>query len=191
MRGAGRGLVESGEVNRPRYWPRLPHLLWNIFCAVSLLIFAGSVAVWVRSYFVRDYIIWRGVLKEPSSEPMRTRNLEYLLYWTRGVIQLERRRFEYLESHNEHSAWTHGEEPPVPWSFTPGSPTAPINVHFGSFQFRYDRQPYVNSWFSGQLLACPLWLFLPFAAPPLLWWRRRRRESARGFPVETLVEKKG
>jgi hypothetical protein len=34
----------------------------------------------------------------------------------------------------------------------------------------------------------PLWLFLPFAIPPLLWLRRWRKTRGRGFLVETKKE---
>jgi len=32
-----------------------------------------------------------------------------------------------------------------------------------------------------------LWLFLPFAIPPILWLRRWRRRATRGFPVEVTA----
>ncbi len=33
-------------------------------------------------------------------------------------------------------------------------------------------------------LTVPLWVFLPFALPPILWWRNRKKSRGCGFPIE-------
>jgi hypothetical protein len=59
-----------------RWKPRVKRWARNIFCAMSLLVFVGSVTLAVRSYFVADqinYLAWR--VAPPNNSSFGNANL--------------------------------------------------------------------------------------------------------------------
>jgi len=137
----------------------------NFFCALSLLVFVTSVTIWVRSYFVRDLVVW-------SWREVPTRDVGWELESTRGRCGVIRHWIDYD---------------------SPKSPM-PSNLKYFKFEPK-DLVGFVNTKsfkslgvasHSAQGLAIPLWLFLPAGIPPFLWWRKwRRGRGGRGFPVQS------
>jgi hypothetical protein len=162
----------------------LPRRANSILCAASLLVFFLSVTLWVRSYFVGEWIRRVNYWTDATAESDVTHALYYGVSWNWGTVTLRRFSAGYASRALAGITWSHsnfkpGREPPFP-----RSPSDRINVAFGDFQLYYIVVPLNKGWASQQYLAFPLWVFLPAGIPPLLWWRRWRRKQGRGFPVE-------
>jgi hypothetical protein len=157
---------------------------FHIFCAVSLLVFAGSIVLWVRSCFVSEGIARREVHSGWVDDVMAGRSLIYAAGSAGGCIGFYRYRSEFNTILPGRSGWEYKKWPPIDYAPAPASPSDRINVHFGGFQWVHSIHVDRYGWTSHQSLTLPLWIFLPAAIPPILWWRRYRRKDKRGFPVE-------
>jgi len=85
------------------------HLRWgkNIFCLFSLLIFASSVAICVRSYFVQENFGRRW-------QPIPTRTLTFDVSCSLGAVAMDRFQEDYEPSKRDDSEWDRGQiRPPV------------------------------------------------------------------------------
>src|SRR5207249_28977 len=75
------------------------------------------------------------------------------------------------------------EQRPGPWSIPVKAPGDRVNVSFHGFELLHavDQNDFLvqRRWF----LRLPLWLFFPFAIPPVIWWRSWCRRGGRGFAV--------
>jgi len=148
---------------------------WNLFCLVSLLVFVSSVTIWVRSYFVGDYVTYWSSATASCNIVCR-----------RAALRLEYIRYDdWMGSLRRERNWFYSTFPPqleplqIPkadWSVD--FKIASIHLSQGSRTMR--------------ALIFPLWLFLPAGVPPFLWWRKWRTKGgrgARGFPVSVAGEK--
>jgi len=89
---------------------------------------------------------------------------------------------------DQEARWSYkAEKRPAPWALLVKSPADRVNFSLGDFELlsMSDQEDYwiTTDWF----VRLPLWLFLPFAIPPILWLRRRSRRAIRGFPVEMIA----
>src|SRR6266516_4334480 len=67
----------------------------NLFCLVLLLVFVGSVVIWVRSYSVREAIVaWSGTT-DVTEQPARWRFLEFRVVSACGTVRMVRSRYDY------------------------------------------------------------------------------------------------
>jgi len=150
--------------------------VWNISCALSLLIFTTSVTLWVRSYWRYDYIAWTG---EPAPRSSKVWGIAcsfgavvfYHSYHqgatydpgTKGLLTMHSREPETLQlPRQKDDHW---------------------NLAVAGFQTVYGVSPHRTGSDSYHHLMIPLWLFLPAGIPPFLWWRKRSTSGGRGFPV--------
>ena len=152
----------------------------NILTVLSLLIFVGSVTLWVRSYFVSEMVWWEGLRTA-------TQTLSYHAVSGRGTVGILRVRYERLAlSHRPAPGWSYIRADEPRGVHVVSLPDSRLRVEWGPFQLLSGvRTGPRGQWSSEQWLVLPLWLFLPAAIPPVLWWFRRRPRNARGFSVET------
>jgi len=150
--------------------------VWNIFCALSLLIFATSVTLWVRSYFVRDvnYRIWR---------PTSGRIESYETDCSRGAMQFAHTGSKDDGQTNFAGGWKHERVPMLVTLDLESELACPNHLHLPGFQFVLVRENKLIQQGSGWGVQFPLRLFLIFAIPPVLWWRKWKKNRGRGFPV--------
>jgi hypothetical protein len=155
---------------------------WNIFCALSLLIFATSVTLWVRSYFATEVFGWFQIERDGSGA-------EYSLLYQRDIVGFRIFRSDVLRQSPTFRGWRHLRFPPTS-IYPPGNQQIDyVNLQFARFVFHFRRNRIYPSWFTDLVVHIPLWLFLIFAVPPLLWWgKRRKRLGGRGFPVAAATD---
>jgi hypothetical protein len=160
--------------------------LWNIFCALSLLIFILSVMIWVRSWFVGEAVARYRVWPDQVHQPATFRGSTYAIAWGSGAILIGRVQYQLRGVASLPSSPEYRYEKKPPHSLVAASSKGDgFNLQLGQFQLRYAVNTDPAGWTSHQSLTLPLWLFLPAAIPPLIWWRRwqRRHLHLRGFPV--------
>lgn len=122
----------------------------------SLLLCAAACALWVRSYFVGDGVVWK-----PGDDPPY-----YRAYVGRGVVRLGSGRYDF--DHPTHVDFSADATPDRPAGFHPGT-----LAHRLSFDFHRGPDskgnPTSDAFF-------PLWsVLLTTAVLPALWARRVRR----------------
>jgi hypothetical protein len=155
----------------------------NLCCLFSLLVFVGSVALWVRSYFVCETIITSTVHTDSHRNPVWSGFVDYIVTWARGTIGFDRWRVEYEGSPGVGGQWNYRRSEPIKTAIMVSSPEDKLNLHAGGFQLLYSvRTDELTATYEHRLVL-PLWLFLPLGIPPLLWWRRWKRNRGRGFAV--------
>jgi hypothetical protein len=93
---------------------RLLRILFNAITILSALLCVGTVALWGRSYWIGEHVIWTRVIEPPSSrnpgEPL----------WTYRIVDGELSRGQlFVEivpptrlTRRKHPAWLHYTEPP-------------------------------------------------------------------------------
>jgi len=149
---------------------------WNIFCALSLLILATSVTLWVRSHRLGETV---GYTFQTESGIQGG----CFATWDSGMILVERWRQKvgpYLEG---PPGWLHSYQGPFDPCRLQDVSNERIALIFGISRLGYGSFMDAHGQYARQCLVFPLWLFLIFAVPPLLWWRGRRKLGGRGFPV--------
>jgi len=160
---------------------------WNIFCALSLLVFVSNVTLWVRSCWVREYVAyWRGTT-DGFSTPAHSRGISYSLQWTRGTICVSRYRQDFHGIPTLNSSWSYVTDRPAKMFSGGKLPDDWFYFVRGDFRIALNLGHTPDGLTSSQYLIFPLWLFLIFALPPLLWWRKWRKRNRRGFPVEAAT----
>ena len=157
-----------------------------ILSALSLLLCAAAVVLWVRSYSGSDYVSRNKAL---SSDPTTIRSRGQQVRWTRGTIRLETSDLTYYP--HGHPVPPAPADPPAHWGYG----------RLGAGHLGWDAPPEQSIWnrlgfhvyeggsgasfyderISG--ISFPAWLpVAAFAAPPLLLafrlTRRRLRKSA-------------
>jgi len=157
---------------------------WNIFCALSLLIFATSTMLWVRSCFI--------------SEDFTHLSTSARMNWTDFHVELVPGRIRFVhEWHYDQPArsgfgeWYHNRLSPQVVQYEHRNRGDQFNVRCCGFQLVYCIGADELVGCSLLIAAFPLWLFLIFAVPPLLWWRKRRKLGGRGFPLVEPVANAG
>ena len=86
--------------------------LFTILSALSLLLFVAVVGLWVRSYFVHDFVAVHGEYVGPSTGPG-----EFESGWHRTTWDSTRGRVRFSSSHRQDGwriAGKTGEVPPLP-----------------------------------------------------------------------------
>jgi len=158
---------------------------WNIFCALSLGVFVGSVSLWVRSYAVCDTVMWTRTRMDSIQKPMWGRQTIFTIRCSRGALGTLREHTESAEYPVASEGWNYDASRP----FSPPDwytkvltaldlRLAGAHLHFAVFTYPG------QSWESVKILVLPLWVFLPAGIPPFLWWRKRRKLGGRGFAVQ-------
>ena len=173
--------------------------LVNLVAALSLLLWAAAVVLWVRSAFVGEivHLPAGGVVDATPSAPMVGPTLNWVRQWSvhsgAGRLQLVRRELQDTSA-----------SPPGRVAAPAGAATTDLaamtgsDVSYGAAGFGYfrrDKQPYsrppVRGWYWGFLIiSVPWWaVVLVTAAGPAAWAtsflrrrRRRLRELARLCP---------
>jgi hypothetical protein len=147
---------------------------FNVLAVLSVLVFALSICIWVRSYFVgetfqrvRNQIEWQ---KKPFG-------------WAQGRIGINRTRAQIDTTVIVSNGWQYNHFDPKTAAIPRPSPFDRVYYRFGKFRLRHTITPIRSGWISEQDLSVPVWIFLPAAVPPLLWRRRRRRTLGPGFPI--------
>jgi hypothetical protein len=175
--------------------------VWNIVCALSLLILAASVTLWVRSYFVGEAIRQTKEKLEPVDEVMVIRrSVIHSVAVARGSVRLSRfvtvgNGLPLVGRNVLRQSRTLLQPTKPGWDYLhwdPGdsliSPPAVDDLHkfrFWGFQFQNKAQGGSRRAFiTEDRIVLPLWVFLIFAVPPMVWWRGRRKVGRRGFEVE-------
>jgi len=164
---------------------------WNIFCALSLLISATSVTLWVRSYLSWDQIYHQSdTTNRWPEDKFNDKTLTWAVGWERGKLVMLRDA--------EYHAGIGGGALAKGWQFGTSNTQGEVlwndlfanrmDLHFAGLQFRLfvGKEGWIAS--STTIVTLPLWLFLIFAVPPLLWLRGRRKLGGRGFAVEVPEE---
>jgi hypothetical protein len=157
---------------------------WNIFCALSLLILATSVTLWVRSYIAGELVQTWSLQTNQNPPPAPGRTTMYQIIWVRGWLGLTRSEGPAQAIASRPSGWLHQHwksDPYLPW---PAWSADSLGIPFNAYHWRHDRNPAGAPWTSQQSLIVPLWLFRIFAIPPLLWWRKRKALGGRGFDLQ-------
>jgi len=159
---------------------------WNILCALSLLIFAVSVTMWIRGCFFQEGIGHFTITDATTLSADRR-------YWTKGIgwehgdVLIDVRQGIIDDPKPSSTGWSFSHYPLRAPYLEPDFWEGPWNFKRGRFLFlnRAFDEPNLKLWV--HRLAVPLWIFLPFALPPLLWLRKWRKCRGRGFPVNTLA----
>jgi len=158
---------------------------WHIFCALSLLIFATSVTIWVRSYFVSEYGRWA---RESQGSGWWIYRLRFDLTLSQGSLLFRREQAEQLGDYPDIdllNGWYYSNSPSLAELYPAHPRLDATDLHFAGFRLVHSLSGNADgSWRSVWVFAAPLWLFLIFALPPLLWWRKWRKRNTRGFPLE-------
>lgn len=163
---------------------------WLATCAaaISLLLLAGTIALWVRSYRVSD-----ALQKERNIGGVNT---WWFMHSGRGRLFVARHRIVWVSKADappecDHP-WKHETEPPY-GGMPPVAAVSGQGVRAWSrFGFAHvTRELHPPNYQSGyRAVAIPFWaLAALFALTPLIWatglrgWVRRRRRIARGLCV--------
>jgi hypothetical protein len=157
---------------------------WNIFCALSLLTFATSMTLCIRSYFFVDAI---GCTLQSTPN----RSVYCSLATSRGAVRFIGSLLDGPHPADYFSTARYAQIRPAYSMYYGQGAFLRTNFNFAGLQFvRFQIQPfsqesaYARARMDTLGLILPLWLFLIFAVPPLLWWRKRRKRlGGRGFPV--------
>src|SRR5438067_241747 len=95
----------------------MKHCAWNIFCALSLLIFVSAVTLWVRSYYVADVVEYvRGHIGSQRSTSGR-RAVRCAVWSSPGELGISRQRFDFEGSLSWPLGWHHQTRGSFSWSF--------------------------------------------------------------------------
>ncbi len=156
----------------------------NLFCLFSLLIFATSVALWVRSLMRSERVTWYIDRTDYSVRlPLTRYNIE-AVSWADG-------RVAFFHASHEFAHWVQFPRGLSRESLAPGSglylgsvATNMRSIGFGPFIYFAGESSDNTASMTDTTVVLPLWLFLIFAVPPILWLRKRRKNRGRGFPIE-------
>lgn len=155
----------------------------NLLSVFSLLIFSASVGLWVRGYFESETVqYW-------SNDPPAGRGAgsSIVVGWAmgqrRGVLFVWRTREDRTESYSTPAGWRYEHSRAAPVNYSPNAAGVQTRIACFGFQVLRLAWRYSFGWRWTFELILPLWLFFPFAIPPLFWLRRRRKSRGRGFPV--------
>ena len=156
---------------------------WNVFCLFSLLVFALSVTVWVRSYFAWEAITmghsWTDLERKPPVRRGATAGLE----WCCGMVIVSRLAEDGPVMAYDKITWRYERRRPIKFNSPSLSVWGVAPVQFAGLQLLYTKSNYTGTRESEARVAAPFWSFLPAAIPPIVWLRRRRKENLRGFPM--------
>jgi hypothetical protein len=155
---------------------------WNVFCILCLLVFVGSIALWVRSHFVTADIERFSRQTEPARHPTLTKTLGYGIGWAPGRLGIFHYRGESSVPATRVHNWIYREFGPKRTLNTPPAPADRVNLQFGRFQFLYRVETTAGNWLSLRLLTLPFWVFLLAAIPPSMWWRHWRSPRSASAP---------
>jgi hypothetical protein len=150
---------------------------WNIFCALSLLIFATSVTLWVRSHFVSEEFTH-------CSTSANANWADFHVDLVPGRIRFTHEWYYDGRVGSGFGEWYHMRLAPHVAEYEHRSRGDQFNIHCYGFQLVYCIGADSYAGYSLWIVAFPIWLFLIFAVPPLLWWRKCRKRNTRGFPVQ-------
>ena len=160
---------------------RLPRLLFTVVCVISAALAAGTAAIWLRSHWVGDSILWytpttvEGVHVVEFHELMTGSGL---VRWDTSYIR--------FSAEDAKLPWQYRRERPNHPTWGSTSPSWGDRLGFlNSYQFDAKANKY--QWnIGGRALCMPVWLpLLVFSIAPSFWLvrkvaalRRRRRRSA-------------
>jgi hypothetical protein len=148
----------------------------NLFCIFSLLVFVGSVMLWVRSYFVGDGIYWFGGDADGEFDRLGMES-------ARGTIGVSRLKITHTARAGRPAKLYRMRWEPRRNLIASRRAIKDINLQCLEFQLIHAVMNNQGESLSDDRLIVPLWLFLPAAIPPLMWLRRWRNGRGRGFPV--------
>jgi hypothetical protein len=168
--------------------PAVKRWAFNLFCLFSLLIFAASVAIWVRSYFKSETAEYWWNSPALGKGPGQAGVAGWGLGMRTGALFLWRLHIDNASAYTGPRGWSHRYSAQSPITYSPIAPGDQFNFKGLGFQFRRSLSPFGLGQASTFETIIPLWLFLPFAIPPILWWRKRRTNRGRGFPVEQVAK---
>jgi len=156
---------------------------WNIFCLLSLLIFATSVTIWVRSRFFEEDIFWKCNLFVHEGAAGVTKQSCTGVEWANSIISIYREKSEGVWYDPQQAGW-HYAKSELP-EFPPARVQRPdrLDLEFGGFAFCHQYSANPPSTYSELSVRAPLWLFLLAGIPPFLWWWKWRKIHGRGFEV--------
>jgi len=163
--GTGREHTEHTESNMKA----VKRWAWNIFCALSLLIFAMSLTLWVKSYFVVDlisYIRPRTAIQS-SLYGIESSRGALGIYYVQAKGTLPKQDTPGCHYYSYRAA-------PGDNSFA--SMHGPLAVRHQVYKGLYQTLDF-------RFVIIPSWFFFPAAVPPLLWWRKWKKNRGRGFPI--------
>src|SRR5438477_564532 len=112
----------------------------NILTVLLLLVFVGSVGIWVRSYFVGE-TIWRSSNRASNQGAVLTGKLACSIAWGRGSASIVLFRDVNPAITRGPAAWHHQQRKPTALGQVPRSPDNRWNIHFGELQLRYEVGP--------------------------------------------------
>jgi hypothetical protein len=139
---------------------RLRHLLLRLAAGLSFLLFVGTAAVWVRSYWVRDMVLL-------FSEHDTVVDIDLVV--PPGALDLIARTENHRTPEAPRMFWVHTTDPPgdVPQMKTPAT-----RLHL--LGFRYESRYGASA--TETRIRSPLWfLSFVFSLPVAAWiWYRRR-----------------
>src|SRR5262245_24490367 len=126
--------------------------MWNIFCALSLLVLASSVTLWVRSYYVDEFItrITR-FTPAPRHRPSVVYD-EEIVGWHRGAAYLLCQRFKHSGYTKRVSEWYYSRHPSGA-VLAVSMPYEGINGGLLGFQFFHGVSPSAPNMTSNLLVA--------------------------------------
>jgi hypothetical protein len=110
----------------------------NLFCFFSLLVFVGSVTLWVRSYFSPEAIQWNNRPSATGMQPWVVRYSGYGVLSAQGAAAFCRYETASLKATTPQPRWQYVSIPPTQNLFTPKSPDDRLNIAFGGFQLLYN-----------------------------------------------------
>jgi hypothetical protein len=154
---------------------RLPRLLFTSLCAISLVLAAATAAVWVRSHWVGDAILWH---TPATIEGVRVVEFHELMTGS-GLMRWDTSYIRFSAKDAEQP-WQYRRELPIHPTWGRRDPTWGDRLGFlNSYQFDAKANRY--QWnIGGRSLCMPLWLaFLVFSIAPSFWLARKVAEVRR------------
>ena len=162
--------------------------VWNILCALSLLLFVSSITLWVRSYFVADAVSYSTTVTDMTHRQPIVWLVRYGGGSNRGAISVGR-----IEVENRLLAtgprWRYQAAPPAVATGWLKSKNDLVNFQWGGFILIYSPYHPIPEVRSLVDVGVPLWIFLAVGIPPVLWWQRHRRKGGVGFPIKMNTNK--
>ena len=155
----------------------------NLFCLFSLLVFASSATVWVRSYFAFEGVDYQMRRTDTVTLPAVTCVQGCGLRWSQGAAGLYGYKVADQSAARVHLGWVHYKSAAPAPMIWPTSPLDRFNVQYAGFALVYATDLPSPPLQSLAVVQVPLWVFLPAGVPPFLWWRRWTRNRGRGFEV--------
>ena len=166
--------------------PAVKRWAFNLFCLVSLLIFAASVALWVRSVSFSDYFYSPEFQWNSGSGIAAYRTEQYGVGWRWCSVYVHRVAWQLRTQTHADTEWRYSTLYQRPRSSL--SLLQRVAILLGHFQAESKLTAFPAGAKKEQTLMCPLWLFLPFGILPVVWWRKRRANRGRGFAVEQVAK---